>query len=256
MMQRIFTIGWFGFLQLMRSRIYLNLLVAGVFLVGASYVVDELSGGLAGRVTVDLGLALCSLVTATLAGVTAILGVTRQMETKEIHLLLARPIPRAEFVVGRFITSAALVLVSNLLFGCLLGGMTTLMGTEGGARVVAASLFVSFEGFIVIGIALFFGVKSSSTMSAVFTMTLFLLGRLTLPLLELIEKGKFTGAVAHVVNGVYTALPHFFSFDLTDWARTGKGLALGDVAQAAGYGLLYTAAFIVLASVRLERRDL
>ncbi|MCP4503288.1 MAG: hypothetical protein GY822_25400 [Deltaproteobacteria bacterium] len=256
MMLRIFALGWSGFLQLLRSKVYLNLLVAGVFLVVTSWVIDELSGGMAGRVTIDLGLALCSVVTAILAGVSSIVSVTRQMETQEIHLLLARPMARFEFVLGRFLTSIALVLLSNLVFGLLLAGMVFAMGTEGAWRVLAASLFVSFEGIIVVSIALFFGVKSSSTMSAVFTTTLFLLGRLTLPILDLIQSGKFSGMGETALKGTYALLPHLFAFDLSVWARTGKGIDVAELGQAALYGLFYALVFIAFSSARLENKDL
>lgn len=255
MLARIFAIGSLGFLQLVRSRIYLNLLVAGIALVTAALALDRLSGGEGARVLVDLGLAFSSLVVVALAATTAIVTVTREIETKHVHLFVARPISRSELVLGRFTTTALLVLSANLVLGVLLG---VLVGASGGEPFPAlfAVLFSSFEGLIVAAIAVVFGVGSSSTMSAVFTTTLFVLGRLTLPLKELLDAGKLSGPIEPLMQGAYHVLPHFFSFDLTAWAHGEGTLDVATLAQSALYALVYTGALLALASFRFQRRDL
>ena len=94
MIERITYLTWVGFLQLVRSRVYLNVLVAGIALVVASLVLDELSIGAGGRVLLDSGCAFVAIVVATLAGTLAVTALTRDLETKHAHLILSRPISR------------------------------------------------------------------------------------------------------------------------------------------------------------------
>ena len=190
MITRITALGLIGFLQLLRSRIYLNLLVAGIALVLSALIFNELAGGDGPRVLVDLGLAFIALVTSALAGIVAIVTMTREIETKQLHPIIARPVHRAEVVLGRFLTATLLILTSTFTLGLLLGVVAELVLPGRGAPVLVASLFSSFEALIVAAIALVFGVGSSSTMSAVFTTTVFILGRLTLALRELLDAGK------------------------------------------------------------------
>lgn len=252
-LRNIWALGWSGFIQLLRSRIYLNILVGGVSLVVASLAFDELSAGEGGRVLFDVGLAFIALLVAVLAMVVSITSLTRELETKQAHLLLARPIARGELVVGRFLTTALLIVFSNLVLGALLALLLWSVGAPGSGAALAACLFASLEAFVVAALALFFGVGSSSTMSAVFTTTLFLAGRLTGELHALILAGKFAGATP-VLKAVYALLPHLAAVDLTYLRRAqldGPGVVDGAV-----YALLYTAAFLAFAVFRINRRDL
>ena len=248
---RVWAIAWTGFLQLVRTRVYLNILVAGVALVGAALAFDKLAAGEGGRVLFDVGCAFISLIVAALAGTVAISAVTRELESKQAHLVLARPVGRAEFVVGRFLTTVLLVVLANTVLGALLSGLLLFNGSGHVGLALAACLFASFEGFIVAAVATFFGVSSSSTMSAVFTTTIFVLGRLTSELDMLLERGVFHGATP-LARAIYLVLPHLPAFDLTPLWHGGSV----SIAAGALYGTAYTVAFLAAAAFRFSRRDL
>lgn len=256
MIVRIVALARLGVLQLLRSRVYLNLVVAGVALLGAALLIDRLSGGESARVFINVGLAFISLVVAVLVGVVGITLVTREIETKQIHGLIARPLSRSEIVFGRFFTLAALVVLSNLLLGTLLAVTQVLIGEEGALRALAAALFGSFEGFMVAGLALFFGVGSSSTVSALFVVTGFLLGRMSPALYELIAQDRFGSELTPVLEAVYIVLPHLDRFDLSLFARTGTAPGAGALLGSVLYCGLYTTALLLLAGYRLEKREL
>jgi ABC-type transport system involved in multi-copper enzyme maturation permease subunit len=162
---------------------------------------------------------------------------------------------RHEILLGRFFTVAGLVVFTNLVFGMLLALLVVAIDGDGAGRVIVASLFVSLEGFVVAAIALLFGTGSSSTVAGLFTVTTFVLGRLTLALRDLLDAGKLQ-EIQVLMEAVYVALPHFHSFDLSAWARGGAGLDATALGQAAAYGLTYLAALLILAALRLRRRDL
>lgn len=253
MIGRIFTLAFTGFLQLVRTRVYINILVAGIGLVLAALAFDQLTAGAGGRVLFNVGLAFIALVVAALSGVVAITGLARELESKQAHLVLARPVGRGEFMVARFLTTAMLTVLANLILGAMLAGLLLATGAGNTALAIGATVFASFEGFIVAAIALFFGVGSSSTMSAVFTTTLFILGRLSGEFFDLIERGYFGGA-APFANVVYKVLPHLPVFDLTHLAYQPSSATA--ILQAAAYGAAYTAAWMGAAILRFTRRDL
>lgn len=251
MIARVLSLAWTGFLQLARSRVYLNILVAGVGLVAASLAFEELTADAGGRVLFDVGSAFVALVVATLSGTIAITAITRELETKQAHLVLARPISRAEFVVARFLTTALLVVIANASLGLLLAGLLVAVDAEHAGLAFATCMFASFEGFILAAVATFFGVGSSSTMSAVFTTTIFVLGRLTGEMLVLIERNTF-GSATPMLRAIHAVLPHLTAFDLTPLAHGGSV----DVMSGALYGLAYAIAFLAAAAFRFSRRDL
>lgn len=254
MSARILHLTWIGFLQLLRTRVYLNVLVAGVFLVGAALAFDKLSAGVGGRVLLDVGTAFIALVVAVLSSVIAITALGRDLETKQAHLVLARPVSRAEVLLARFLTTALLVVLANALLGALLAGLLVLTASEHGGLALASCLFASFEGFILAAIAIFFGTGSSSTMSAVFTTTIFLLGRLTGEMAVVVERGSL-GAATPVLKAAYTVLPHLGAFDLSVLAHGGT-LSASELVKTALYGVAYAGAFLAAAAFRFSRRDL
>lgn len=251
MMSRVLRLAWTGFLQLARSRVYLNILVTGVALVTASLAFEELTAGAGGRVLFDVGTAFVALVVAALAGTIALTATTRELETKQAHLVLSRPIGRAEFVLARFLTTTLLVVIANASLGTLLAGLLLAVGADHAGLALATCLFGSFEAFIIAAIAIFFGVGSSSTMSAVFTTTIFVLGRLTGEMAVLVERGTFGGATP-VLRAIYAVLPHLTAFDLTPLAHEGHV----EILRGAIYGLAYAGAFLAAAAWRFSRKDL
>lgn len=256
MIARIGVFSIIGFLQLMRSRMYLNVLVAGVALVVVALGIDELSAGQADRVLINVGLGLVSIMVAVLAVVTGVGTITREIESKQIHLVLARPVRRGEIVIGRFVTIALLVLFANVILGSVLALTITLVDGEGAGRALFAAVFSSFEGFIVAALAIFFGTSSSSTVSTLFTTTLFLLGRLSPLLHDLILRGKFQPPLSSILDGIYVALPHFFRFDLSAWARGQGAVVANELGASLAYGSAYVVALLAFATWKLERRDL
>lgn len=252
--RQVTHLAWAGVLQLMRTRIYLNILVAGVVLVAAAVAFDRMSAGEGGRVLFDVGAAFIALLVAALAGIVSITAVTREIETKVASVVTARPLSRVDYVLGRFFTVASLVLLSNACLGAVLASTLAATGGQHAGLAFVAVMFASLEAVVVAAVATFFGVGSSSTMSALFTSTIFILGRLTDELARLIERGKF-GAATPLLDLVHAVLPHLPAFDLTPLAHGATASAL-DVAQRAAYGLLYTVAFLAGAAFRFSRRDL
>lgn len=254
MTARVLRLTWIGFLQLLRTRVYLNVLVAGVFLVGAALAFDKLSAGAGGRVLLNVGTAFVALVVAVLASVIAITALVRDLETKQAHLVLARPVSRSEVLLARFLTTALLVVLANAILGALLAGLLVGTGSEHAGVALVSCLFASFEGFILAAIAIFFGTGSSSTMSAIFTTTIFLLGRLTGEMAAVIERGSL-GAATPILKVAYTLLPHLGAFDITALA-TSNGPSAAEMATRALYALAYAGAFLAAAAYRFSRRDL
>ena len=255
MIRRILVLGLTGFRQLLRSRIYINLLAANVFMVIAAFVLDRLSSGEGARMLVDLGMAFGSIVTAAMAATVAIVTLTAEIENKQIHLLLSRPVSRFEIVMGKFCTVVLLVVISNFIIGLVLWGMGVGIFAKEPMRIFWALMFLSLEGFTIGAVAIMFGVGSSSTMSATFTALIFILGRLSLMLKWLIDSGKFADLSA-LLNLAYYLVPHLYLFDLTDWAQGGALPELSYLIKGTLTGVCYIAAMLFIATIRLEKRDL
>ena len=255
MIQRIIALGWTGFLQLLRSRIYINLLAVNVLMIIAALVLDRLSAGEGARMLIDLGMTFGALVTVVMAATVTIVTLTTEIENKQIHLLLTRPIGRFEIILGKFVTVAILVFISNFIIGLVLWGMAIGIESRDPERIFWALNFVSMEGFTIAAVSIFFGVGSSSLMSATFTALIFIVGRLSGALKLLIDSGKFAD-FSDLFNFFYYLVPHLYLYDLTEWAHGAATPDASYLLQSVLSGCAYIGILIFFASLRLNKRDI
>lgn len=258
MMRMLVALAWQGFVQLLRARLYLGVLVAGGVLIVGAMLLNELSGGLGARMFVDLGLLFASTVTTVGSALTALVSVKRGIETKELLPIVSRPVPRAVILIGRFCTTVMLATLANLLFGVGLVSVGAVLGASDLGAIFVAAQVATLEALVISGFALTFGVGSSTTVASVFTLAVFLTGRLVTVLDGLLT----TGRVQHlepVLRPVERVLPHLEIFDLTPFANgtaAPEASLLAAVGLAVSYGALYVVGLLIFAAFRFERRDL
>ena len=142
------------FRESVRDRVLYNLVLFAIVLIGASYLIGQLTAGQDVKIIKDLGLATIEMAGALMTIFIGVGLVSKEIDRRSIFSLLAKPLPRWEFVVGRFATTALLIMASQLVLGLLLALLSYGIGTPGAWRLVPAALFCSFEGFIVAAIAI------------------------------------------------------------------------------------------------------
>jgi len=246
------TAHWAGAVrEFIRSKLYVGLLAAGGLMVAAAAMLAELSLGETVNALVDLGMAFIALVVAALAATVTISSVSSAIATREVIVLLARPVGRDAFVYGRSLAAITLVLAANVILGTMLAILVAVFGGPAFKTFVAV-LFASFEGIIVAGIAMAFAVRSSSVLAATLTAVLFVVGRMDEALDTLLARGTF-GPLELPMRALAHGLPQLSRFDLTAWVH-GDAPATS-LWWAACYGLLYSAALAAIASLRFGKRD-
>src|SRR5690242_15807512 len=96
--------------EALSRKVQVNLLLFGLLLVLASFVASALTVGGQHRIIVDLGLSAMTLVSTLLAAFLAAGLVAGDIERRVIYPVVAKPISRSEYLLGRFLgLSAALV---------------------------------------------------------------------------------------------------------------------------------------------------
>ena len=102
MIRRILLVAWHVFKEGVRDRVLYATGALVLLLVGASIAIGQLSAGEDVKIIKDLGLS-----TIELAGVlmTIFIGVglvAREIDRRSIFALLSKPLPRWEFVLGKY----------------------------------------------------------------------------------------------------------------------------------------------------------
>src|SRR5438477_8156215 len=98
-------IGWIAlnaFRESVRDKVLYNLVAFAIILMGASYLIGQLTAGQDVKIIKDLGLAAMSIFGLFIAIFIGIGLVSKEVERRSIYSLLAKPIDRHHVVLGKY----------------------------------------------------------------------------------------------------------------------------------------------------------
>jgi len=266
-MQAVRHIAINVFRESVRDRVPYNLVIFAVLLIGASYLLGQLTAGQDIKIIKDLGLAATSVFGLFIAIFIGIGLVSKEVERRSIYALLAKPISRAQLIAGKYaglvLTLAVNVLVMTAALYIVLAAISWNASPEVRAsweapaldpQLLKALLLIFIELMLVTAIALFFSTFSSPLLSAALTFGLYVVGHFNADLknFELVVDSK---PAAWLALGLYHVLPDLSAFDVKLQVVHGLTVPAGYLASAAGYGAVYIAALLLAATVIFSRRD-
>ncbi|HEX9741725.1 MAG TPA: ABC transporter permease [Nitrospiraceae bacterium] len=242
------------FRENLRDKILYNLLLFAVLLMGASMLLADLTILEHYKIMTDMGLAAINLVGVIIAVFVGIGLVSKEIERRTIYTIVARPISRAQFVVGKYLGLITTLVVNVLVMLSVF--LLTLWGYHAPVHwvLVQAVQLIVVELMLITAIALFFSTFSSATLSAIFTIGLYIIGHVTTDLRGLAQKSH-SEAVKVVANGVYYLCPNLDMLNMKGQAALGIAIPLSYQALATTYGLLYAGMLIVGACLIFQQRD-
>ena len=255
------------FRESVRDKVLYNLVAFAILLMGASYLIGQLTAGQDVKIIKDLGLAATSVFGLFIAIFIGIGLVSKEVEKRSIYSLLAKPINRRQLVVGKYcgllLTLAVNLSVMAIALYSVLAYMAWMAGPGAAAAwerpaldpaMLRAFVLTFDELAIVTAIALFFSTFSTPLLSAALTFGLFIAGRFSADLRNF-DQAVNSQAAVRLVKALYWVLPNLGSFDVRSQVVHGEPVSLGYVALMTAYGALYIAALIVAATVVFSRRD-
>lgn len=264
------SIGWIAanvFRESVRDKVLYNLVAFAILLMGASYLIGQLTAGQDVKIIKDLGLVAMSVFGLFIAVFIGIGLVSKEVERKSIYSLLAKPIDRHQIVLGKYaglvLTLVVNVAVMTVALYAVLGYMAWTsdpVAAKAWERpaldpALLKGIFLTFvELSVVTAIALFFSTFSTPLLSAALTFGLFIAGRFSADLrnFDQVVDSPPAAAVARIV---YWVLPNLLPFDVRAQVVHGRPVSTLYLTLTAGAGLLYIAGLLVAATLIFSRRD-
>ena len=255
------------FRESVRDKVLYNLVFFAILLMGASYLIGQLTAGQDVKMIKDLGLAATSVFGLFIAIFIGIGLVSKEVEKRSIYSLLSKPITRRQLVLGKYagllLTLAVNLAVMAVALYVVLGYMAWISpaGSDKAwdapaldPMMLRAFVLTFDELAIVTAIALFFSTFSTPLLSAALTFGFFVAGRFSTDLRNF-DQAVNSKAAATLAKALYWLLPNLGSFDVRAQVVHGQPVAAGYVALMTGYGALYIAALVVAAMLVFGRRD-
>ncbi len=253
---RVLSIAANTFRETIRNKILYAILAFALFVIGMTFFLADLSVGDLARIIADVGLAsihLFGVIMAVFIGITLI---SHEVERRTVYLILSKPVPRWEFIVGKALglslTLALTTLAMALLLFVVNAGYRYGGRAEGG--ILVASLGIYMELVLLICLASFFSTFTTPVLSAIFTLSMFVIGHVTKDLLTFGGRSA-SPFVREASRVLFYLLPNLENFNWKNGVVYGEVRSLGPVLPAAGYLLAYGTAVLLLACLLFARKD-
>jgi ABC-type transport system involved in multi-copper enzyme maturation permease subunit len=266
-MTPIFLIAINVFRESVRDKVLYNLVLFAVLLMGASYLIGQLTAGQDVKIIKDLGLAAMSVFGLFIAVFIGIGLVSKEVERRSIYSLLAKPVQRYHIVAGKYAGLVLTLVVNVAVMTAALYAVLAYMSwgehyvvvkgydprTMDPALMKAIGLIL-VELAVVTAIALFFSTFSTPIMSAVFTFGLWVVGHFSS---DLRDFGQVVDnpAAARLARVLYWVLPNLSSFDVKAQVVHGVAVPVGYIAITVAYAVTYVAMLLAAAMFIFSRRD-
>lgn len=245
------------FREVIRDRALYLLGFFAAVMVAAVVLVPEVAASTENQIILDIGLAAIGLLGLVITVFVGTGLVNKEIEKRTVYVMVAKPISRTEFIVGKhWGLSAVIALLIVAMTAVYLGILSLKQIPYPLESIALSSLFQFLELSLIAAIAILFGVFTSSLLATLLTFAMYLMGHLSQDLLRLGEMAENPG-LKQITEGIYLVLPDLTRLNLKNQAIYGVELLppVPELLSSAAYGLAYTTLLLAIAILIFSRRQ-
>ncbi len=277
--RRIWAIGINTLTELIRLRVFYFVFIFGLLLLGASLLSVNFSFNEEFQMLKDVGLGAMSIFSSLLAIVTTAMLLPKDLEDRTLYTILAKPVHRFEYLLGKLIGVLVLIAISLLvmvgLFLLMLHwresvrlaqtqasfasmadseeareALTALRRAASSENLWSGYLIIYLRACIVASATLLISTfASSSVFTIIVSFMVYLIGHLQGVARETLVQGMGAGDVmkSTFLGLISLVFPDFKMFNVVDEIVVGTVLAPQLLAQLVGLGIFYCAVYYLIA---------
>jgi ABC-type transport system involved in multi-copper enzyme maturation permease subunit len=257
-MKRVGVVALNTFREAVRDRVLYNLLFFALVMMAASIIAGQISIGIEQTVITTLGLSAISLIGLLIAIFIGVGLVSKEMDKRTLYALLAKPVRRWEFLLGKF-GGLILTLAANTaamgagLFLALIYVKPAL--ERGDATVLVAVYFIWLKLALVVALALLFSCFTTPLLAILFTAGIYIVGLYVQELRDL-PVAVMSPAMTTFTKTLSYLLPNFENFNIMAQAAHSRPVPGSFIVQNTLYAAVYCAIVLTGAVLVFSRRNL
>jgi ABC-type transport system involved in multi-copper enzyme maturation permease subunit len=257
-MKRAGVVALNTFREAVRDRVLYNLLFFALLMMAAAIAVGQISIGIEQTVIVSLGLSAISAIGLLISVFIGVALVSKEMDKRTLYALLAKPVRRWEFLLGKF-AGLVLTLAVNtaaMALGLLLVMIYVKHSLEGSdAAVLVAVYFIWLKLALIVALALLFSCFTTPLLAILFTAGLYIVG-LYVQELRNLPVEVMSPAMAAFTRWLSYLLPNFENFNVMALAAHGRAVPGALILQNTLYTVIYCAIVLTAAAAVFSRKNL
>ena len=254
-MHKIIAIALNTFRESIRDRIFYSLLTFAVIMLAFSLVLGNLTIGDEIKIIKDFGLGAISLFGVLIAIFVGISLVYKEMEKRTIYVILANPIARYQFILGKYAGLSLTLLVEVLIMSAALLALCYFKEQQIPWELFKAIVPIWLELQLILAIALFFSTFVSPFLSGMLTLTIFIIGHLTLDFKHLVVNMD-NPALKKTANILYYTFPNLEALNYKTQVVHGLNIPWQEFSLSLAYATMYTLLVLSLTIFIFNRRDI
>lgn len=239
--------------EALRQKLAVNLLLFALLVITGSVILSELTFGEQYRIIADLALSSAQIFGTLIAVFLGAGVVAGDVQRRVLYPILAKPIGRWQYLVGRYaglvatlwLNLAAMGLTTTVVLAVYLGGLDKVAATP----LLPALVGLAAQLAVVGAVALLFSAFTNTTLAATFTLSLTVAGHFVRELLV-----YWRGLAP--LRTVGLLLPNLIALDFKLNLVYQQAVPPGELALALAHAAVYVALMLALASAIFGRRDL
>lgn len=291
-LHRILTLAGGTFTQLVRMKVFYFLAIFATGLIAASFAFADLQTEGQLKLLKDVSLASMSLFSMLFAIAGTALLIPRDIEDRTLYTILCKPVPRIEYLLGKLLGVAFLILIALALMDLLFVGVLYLkeqvivseqinilqnrkfasrelleaniasvaeaVGTQGLSwNLQNAVLAIFFKAVVLTGVTLLVSTFASSTIFTIMaSLAVMVIGQAQSLAREVLLGPDASLGPKAVAGAVALLFPDFKGFDVIDAVITGSAVPAMVMAKMAGLTMVYLVIHLMAAYVIFSDKEL
>ncbi len=252
---KIILIALYSLLKSVRKRVFMLLFLVSLGIIGTSHLFAFLSIEEEAKIIKDVGLAAISFFGMVIAIFVASTEISTEVEKKTVRDVLAKPVHRYEFILGKFFGVFMLVAINVFFMSLVLIMVLYSKGLRVDIFLWKAVFFTFLELTLITAIATALSCLTTGIISATLTGFIYVMGHVV-GYLELLSRHAGTVFVKALLETFYRVLPDLDKFNIRNAAIHGISIPASVVLKTSLYCLEYVAVFLVLAIIFFRKKEL
>jgi ABC-type transport system involved in multi-copper enzyme maturation permease subunit len=257
-MRNVYTVATNTFREAVRDRVLYNLVFFALLMMGAAILVGQISIGIESSVIISLGLTAISVIGLFIAIFIGVALVSKEMDKRTLYALLAKPVQRWEFLLGKF---CGLVMTLTVNTAAMAVGLFVALWTvkhtleKADAYILVAVYLILLKLALIVALALLFSCFTTPFLAILFSAGIYVAGLFAQDL-RTMQTVNLSASAMSLFKGVSYLLPNFENFNVMGTVAHGGAVPGALVLHATLYALVYAAVVLTGAAAIFSRRNL
>ncbi len=252
-MKKVFVIAVTTLREMIRERLFLIVVFIAIVLFGISLLLGALSFSEQQRILANLGFTAIEVASVGISLFAGAFLISKEIERQTLLLVLARPISRDQFLMGKVSGVLALNTLLILSLGTVL---YILLGTSPSfLNFFTILLSIWFEAAIALSLVIFFSVIVRPILALLMAFGLLMLGEWIPDLQFFADKSKDQFFI-NAVKGVTWVTPNLFRFNWKSYYFLDLGFDRQDVVWMIAHSFGWALIVFVFACLIFRRKDI